>query len=258
VEWSGPGDASTLDSFESGIAHGRRRILHPTGPFESEFETDSVWSGQLRAGSIMLVLVDRDRRKVLFDLGPADPAAFGSDPVSPVAQVREGPPSAGSNRLRLAAWTVGGVIALAVALAAVFFIAGDGQAAVKLLVFAFFGPTIALCAGLVVSVVRQPGWYRRPPEVAYAAGLSGVVLLFVPLLVYLPWAPDRFPLDSMPFGLPVLVTVGTVLVSASSIAGIVLGVRSALRRRDWGQLVFLALMAALIGSVLVRVIEART
>lgn len=165
---------------------------------------------------------------------------------------------AGLNWRRLAAWAAGAVAAAAIGLAAVFFVAGDGLAALKMLVFAFFGPTVALCAALVVSVVRQPGWYRSPPDVAYAAGLSGVVLLFVPILAYLPWAPHRFSLDSMPFGLPVLVNAGALLVSFGAISAIVLGLRSAIRRRDYGQLVFIGLMAAVIGSILIRAIEART
>ena len=163
----------------------------------------------------------------------------------------------GPSRLRFAAWVAGGVIAAMLALAAVLFVGGDWLAATKLILFAFFGPAIAGCAALLVVAVRQPGWYRRPPDVAWVEGLSGVILLFVPILLYLPWAPNRISLDSMPFGLGVPVALGTVLVLSAAVSGIVIGFLSAVRRRDWGQLGFLMLVAVMIGWMLVRAIEAR-
>ena len=112
-----------------------------------------------------------------------------SDPTA--QKVPDAPPNAVSSRLRLALWIGGAFVAVAVALAAVSFVGGDGLAALKWLVLAFFGPMVAYCAGFAVWFVRHPGWYRRPPDIAWVAGLSGVVLLFVPILAYLPWAANR-------------------------------------------------------------------
>lgn len=69
VSWSAPGDRSTIDSLTHGMARGRRRVEHPSGPFTNAFETDASWARDLRPGSVMLLLVDPAEPRVLFDLG---------------------------------------------------------------------------------------------------------------------------------------------------------------------------------------------
>jgi hypothetical protein len=70
VQWTGPGDGSTIDALRHGMARGRRRVEHPHQPFTQPFETDASWARELQPGSSMLVLVDPSASKVLFDLGP--------------------------------------------------------------------------------------------------------------------------------------------------------------------------------------------
>ena len=162
-----------------------------------------------------------------------------------------------SNWLRLAAWAAGGAIALALLIAAALLIAGNGLAALKILLFVILTPGIALFTVFGIATVREPGWSRRPADIATASFAFGCVLLLSPILAYMPWAPERFPLDSMPLGLPVIATTGGILTFAGASLGVLLGLRGALLRRDWAQVVSLIVIAALIGWILARAIEAR-
>lgn len=72
LERSGPGDNSTIASLSTGMTRGRRRVPHPLGTFEADFEIDADWGGRLRRGGTMLVLAHPTKQKVLFDVGPAE------------------------------------------------------------------------------------------------------------------------------------------------------------------------------------------
>jgi hypothetical protein len=74
---TGAGDGSTVASMSSGMTRGKRRVPHPSGPFETDYEIDAAWARALRKGGQMLVLVHPTKQKVLFDVGPVE-AASGS------------------------------------------------------------------------------------------------------------------------------------------------------------------------------------
>jgi hypothetical protein len=69
IDYRPPGDSTTIDAIKHGFARGRRTVEHPLGAFEEPFETDAGWAGSLRVGSIVQLLVDPQRQRVLLDTG---------------------------------------------------------------------------------------------------------------------------------------------------------------------------------------------
>jgi hypothetical protein len=67
-----PGSRNTIDSIKHGFASGTWRVMHRMGSFETTFETDAAWAPELRVGSKVLLLVDPDRQRVAFRLGPVE------------------------------------------------------------------------------------------------------------------------------------------------------------------------------------------
>jgi len=132
--------------------------------------------------------------------------------------------------LRTAGWIAGGVALAALAAAAYLFASGDSLAAVKLLLFVFLVPCLAFMGGATVIAMRRPGWYRQPSAVFFLAAVLGGELILMPIMIYMPWAPARFPLDEMPFGLPILVWVGIPLF----VGGLILG-EGVTVMTDWRQ-----------------------
>jgi uncharacterized protein (DUF58 family) len=70
VEIEPVGTRRTIDSIANGLARGRLRVpgLADDGV---EFESDAPWATRIAEGSRMDVLVDPERRRVLWILGPA-------------------------------------------------------------------------------------------------------------------------------------------------------------------------------------------
>jgi hypothetical protein len=73
---TGAGDRSTVTSMSSGMTRGRRRVSHPAGAFETDYEIDAAWARALRRCGEMRVLVHPTKQKVLFDVGPAADSAL--------------------------------------------------------------------------------------------------------------------------------------------------------------------------------------
>lgn len=140
--------------------------------------------------------------------------------------------------------------------AATLFLMGHPQAALKVVLFILLVPGVVLFSAAGIGIVREPGWHRRPRALAAAAFLLGCVLALLPILAYAPWAPDRFPLSSMPLGLPVIAIVGVALTLLGAALGLLVGLHGAWRARDWGRLVWLAVVAAFLGWILAAAIEA--
>jgi len=158
---------------------------------------------------------------------------------------------------RTAGW-IGGAVALAtLAAAGYLFASGDSLAAIKLLLFVFFVPCLAAIAVAALITVRRPGWSREPSAVPWLAFVLGCELVLVPIMVYLPWAPARFPLSEMPFGLPILVWVGVPLVVGGGILGVGLAVITDWREGQRGRSLAGLFLLALIGLLITGRIAAR-
>jgi hypothetical protein len=112
---------------------------------------------------------------------------------------------------------------VALAAAAYFFVNGNTLAAIKFLL------AVLLVPGLVVFAVggylntRPPHWYRSIGSVAAVMFLWGSALGLLPILLYMPWAPMRFPLDQMPFGFPIVIWIGFVVAMVGMALGIAWG-----------------------------------
>jgi uncharacterized membrane protein len=158
---------------------------------------------------------------------------------------------------KTAGWIYGALVLFAVASAAYLFATGNSLTAIKVLLGVFLVPGIVACGVAAVLFTRRPNWYRRVTDVAAVASLSGLVLILAPVMAYMPWAPDRFPLDQMPFGLPVLVWIGGPLLAVGMLLG-----TGALAVEDWregdrGRALAWLVMLALIGFLVARVVISR-
>lgn len=147
---------------------------------------------------------------------------------------------------------LGAFVVAALTLAAYWFVTGESLAALKLVLLMVLAPGIALLAVFAVRQVLRPGWYRVPEAVVTLMFCVGGVLLITPLLAYMPWAPSRFPLDEMPFGLYHLVVAGGVLVGAGASFGLAVQLHDAWKKRDVGGLAAGLVLLAVIGYVVTR------
>lgn len=152
--------------------------------------------------------------------------------------------------VRTAGWIGGAIVLLAVGLAAYLFVSGDSLAAIKILLATFFLPSLALFVVAGWRVVRLPGWYRDVGAVLGLMFLWGCVLVLGPILLYLPWAPMAFPLEEMPFPLPVIVWIGVPLVTVGATFGMVWAAVLDWRHGDRARAVWTAVLLGLIGLVL--------
>lgn len=72
AKYTRPGQTSaTLEALEHGLAKGVRSVSHPSGDFTEPFRFDHVDANQVSAGTVMEVLVDPVRPRVLLDVGLA-------------------------------------------------------------------------------------------------------------------------------------------------------------------------------------------
>ena len=60
---------ATVDSLRYGVAHGRWEVHHPSlSMFVDTFQTDAPWAMEIKPGSVIEVLVDPQRPRVLLEL----------------------------------------------------------------------------------------------------------------------------------------------------------------------------------------------
>jgi hypothetical protein len=72
AKYTRPGQTSaTLEAIEHGLATGVRSVTHPGGDFTEPFRFDHVDANQVSAGTVMEVLVDPVKPRVLLDVGLA-------------------------------------------------------------------------------------------------------------------------------------------------------------------------------------------
>ena len=65
----------TMDAMVNGFATGIRRVHHSLGDFDDRFRYDGRGAARLRIGSVMSVLVDPARQRVLLDVTSAQNGA---------------------------------------------------------------------------------------------------------------------------------------------------------------------------------------
>lgn len=152
--------------------------------------------------------------------------------------------------VRTAGWIGGAGGLLAVGVAAYLFANGDSLAAIKILLATFFLPSLTLFAVAGWRIVRSPGWYRDPGAVLGLMFLWGCVLVLGPILLYMPWAPMAFPVDEMPFPLPVIVWIGVPVVTVGAAFGMVWAAVVDWREGDRARAVWTAVLLGLIGLTL--------
>lgn len=159
--------------------------------------------------------------------------------------------------LRSVLWIYGGVVMTAGVLSAVSFVRGDSLAAVELLLFVGLAPGLALFAIGTWALVQRPTWYRSLEDVLGVAFLMGCLMVLVPILIYMPWAPARFAMDEMPFPLPWVVGAGAPLAVLGALGDLVLWTGEAWRKRAIGDLLAGVALIVISAVLVVAVIAQR-
>jgi hypothetical protein len=152
----------------------------------------------------------------------------------------------------------GGAAAVLLTTAGLLFVQGDSLAAIKVAALVFLVSSIAVLMVVLWRLVGTPRWYRSPNRIAGAMFLCGSVLVLLPILLYLPWAPNAFALNTMPLGLPLLWRAGSVLAVSGAWFGLLLMARNAWRAGDLGQMLEVVVATLLLGLLTLRVIAVQT
>jgi hypothetical protein len=111
------------------------------------------------------------------------------------------------------------VLGLAVAL----LILGQPDAAIRFALIGMLAPAVPFFAVLLVATVTVPGFLREPRAILSALLSGGALLFVVPLLVWLPFAPNRWFLNEMPIFLAVPFAVGLAAFTVGSFAWLFMG-----------------------------------
>ena len=163
--------------------------------------------------------------------------------------------------IRTAAWIFGAVAIAALLSAGTLFVAGDSLAAIKILLFVGLTPGVGLFFGWAWLMMRRPRWYRRPARIVRVAFLVGGLMVIVPLMLYMPWAPARFGINEMPLVFAIIMVAGIPIAIAGAFGGTVLRTTSAWREGDIGTalagIVMLALLTIFVASVIAARLEFR-
>jgi len=140
------------------------------------------------------------------------------------------------------------VIALGVAdlailgLALALLILGQPDAAIRFALIGMLAPAVPVFAVLLVATVTVPGFLREPRAILSALLSVGALLFVVPLLVWLPFAPNRWFLNDMPIILAVPFAVGLSSFTVAAFVWLFMGSTYAWRHGHRVQAVLQALV----------------